>query len=64
MGEREQGKVKWFIWATEVSKYNGYGIKYGVPDGSLLFGLEWLEDGSIQSGTLKIEPPMVMKKLN
>lgn len=52
------------VWADKASKYNNYGDIYGVPNGSLLFGLEWIENGEMASGTLKIEPPVIMNKLN
>ena len=52
------------IWATNVEKGSDYEKENGVLPGSVLFGIEWMEDGEPARGTLRLEPPLVTSKLN
>lgn len=62
--DKEVTEAATILWAANVEKDSGYDRDYGAPPGSILFGLEWMEDGEISHGTLRIEPPLVVSRLN
>ena len=52
------------LWVSQVNKNDDYEKEYNAIPGSLLFGLEWLEDGEVQNGTLKLEPSLITSQIN
>lgn len=61
--DKEVSEAAVVLWAMNVEKNSTYDRKYGAPPGSVLFGLEWIEDGKIEHGTLKVEPPLNVSEL-
>jgi hypothetical protein len=52
------------LWAADVERGSNYEKTYNVPPGSVIFCLEWVENGESVRGTLKLEPPFIAKNLN
>lgn len=46
------------LWAKAVTADD----EYGAAPGSVLLGLEWVDNGEIEHGTMRIEPPLVGSK--
>jgi hypothetical protein len=57
-------KTSKILWATNVDKGSRYELEEDVLPGSILFGLEWTENGETARGTLRIEPPLITSELN
>lgn len=58
-------KTARITWATDIEKWDvDYISEYKVPPGSIIFGLEWLEDGKKCTGTLKIQPKKLYSKVS
>lgn len=50
------------LWAKEVQPGSCFDDELNIMPGSILMGLEWMEDGKVTNGTLRIEPPMIGSK--
>lgn len=61
--EKKVSETATILWATNVTNQpNDPYFDEGVMPGSVLLGLEWLNDGQIEHGTMRIEPPLVGSK--
>ena len=49
------------VWVNRVTDKIDNPYKDIMP-GSILLGLEWIDDGEIVEGTMRIEPPVVGSK--
>lgn len=52
------------LWASQVSKGSIYERENNALPGSILFGLEWVEDGEVARGTLRLEPKLITSRIN
>lgn len=52
------------LWVQNVSKGSCYELEEDVLPGSILIGLEWMEDGEPNRGTLRLEPPLITSQIN
>lgn len=52
------------LWAEVCEEGDDFNFEYGVPPGSLLMGVEYMEKGEMVRGTLKFEPPAISRLLN
>ena len=62
--DKEVSETAVILWAKEVNKDSIFDKETCAMPGSILLGLEWVEDGEIEHGTLRIEPPLVVSRLN
>ena len=57
--ERQVSEADKTLWVTSVTDSADDPNRNSVMPGSILLGLEWLEDGEVTSGTMRVEPPLV-----
>jgi len=60
--EKKVSEAAKILWATNVTDNADDPNRNSVMPGSILLGLEWLEDGEVAKGTLRVEPPAVASK--
>ena len=60
--EKQVSETAKIVWAKEVQPGSTLDDELGVMPGSILLGLEWLEDGQVATGTMRVEPPIVTSK--
>lgn len=52
------------LWTEVCEEGDSFNSEFGVPPGSLLMGVEYMEHGEMIRGTLKFEPPQISELLN
>lgn len=52
------------LWTEVCEEGDNFNSEFGVSPGSLLMGVEYMENGEIVRGTLKFEPPQISELLN
>ena len=60
--EKKVSEAAKILWVTNVTDSADDPNRNSVMPGSILLGLEWLEDGEVTSGTMRVEPPLVASK--
>jgi hypothetical protein len=60
--QKQVSETAKILWAKEVQPGSCFDDELGVTPGSILLGLEWIEDGEVANGTMRIEPPLVGSK--
>ena len=64
--ENQVSESATILWAKAVEPKTYFADdaddEYGVTPGSILLGLEWIDDGEVSRGTMRIEPPLVGSK--
>ena len=59
--EKQVSETAKILWAKEVQPGSSFDDA-GVMPGSILLGLEWMEDGEVSRGTMRVEPPVIGSK--
>ena len=62
INEKQVSESAKILWAKEVQPGSCFDDELGIMPGSIIMGLEWLEDGKVAVGTMRIEPPLVASK--
>ena len=62
INEKQVSESAKILWAKEVQPGSCFDDEIGIMPGSIIMGLEWLEDGEVAVGTMRIEPPLVASK--
>ena len=52
------------LWTEATWEGDEYCSRYHIVPGTVLFGLEYFEDGQVERGTLEIQPSKLSEKLN